>query len=97
MGVKNKTEPRKKHDKMLCRTLALFCLAARGKDFSNFLYSLDFLVLFYQEKRTIIKFSNKTFIINALNVYNGYLISNYFLISLPFLLMHVPAHPVQRW
>ena len=36
---------------MLCKTLALFCLAARGKDFSNFLYSLDFWVLFYQEKK----------------------------------------------
>ena len=52
---------------MFYNTLALFCLAARGKDFSIFLYSLDFLVLFYQEKRTMIKLINKTFIINALN------------------------------
>ena len=60
---------------MFCKTLALFCLAARGKDFSNFLYSLDFLVLFYQEKRTTKKLINKTFIINALNVSIWYLCS----------------------
>ena len=60
---------------MLCKTLALFCLAARGKDFSNFLYSLDFLVLFYQEKRTRMKLIYKILIINALNVSIGCLSS----------------------
>ena len=82
MGVKNKTQPCKKRDKVLCKTLALFCLAARGKDFSNFLYSLDFLVLFYQEKRTTKKLINKTFIINALNVSIGYLSSYMYLMCL---------------